>query len=82
MLVELHTKDKVVGIKQLKKALAEDRAKKVFVAGDADPKLIDPILERCREAGVEVEQVPTMAELGKACGIEVGAAVAALLRSL
>lgn len=82
MLVELHTKDKVVGIKQLKKALAGGRAKKVFVAGDADPKLTDPILERCREAGVEVEQVPTMAELGKACGIEVGAAVAALLRSL
>ena len=42
MLVELHTKDKVVGIKQLKKALAEGRAKKVFVAGDADPKLTDP----------------------------------------
>ena len=80
MLVELHTKDKIVGIKQLKKALAEGRAKKVFVAGDADPKLTGPVLDRCAEAGIDVEQVPTMAELGKACGIEVGAAVAALLR--
>ena len=38
MLVELHTKDKIVGIKQLRKALAEGRARKVFVAGDAAPQ--------------------------------------------
>ena len=79
MLVELHTKDKIVGIKQLRKALADGRARKVFVAEDADPKITSPILEQCRDAGVPVEQIPTMAELGKACGIEVGAAVAALL---
>ncbi len=80
MLVELHTKDKIVGIKQLRKALAEGRARKVFVAGDADPKLIEPILKECSNSSIEVEQVPTMKELGKACGIEVGAAVAALLK--
>lgn len=80
MLVELNTKDKIVGIKQLRKALSEGRAKKVFVAGDADPKLTGPILDQCRRDGVEVERVPTMAQLGKACGIEVGAAVAALLK--
>jgi large subunit ribosomal protein L7A len=79
MLVELQTKDKIVGIKQLKKALAEGRIQKVFAADDADPKLLQPILEQCREKNIPVEQVPTMAQLGKACGIEVGAAVAALL---
>ena len=80
MLSELSTKDKIVGIKQLKKALAADQAAKVFLARDADPKLTGPIAESCRKGGVAVEEVPTMAELGKACGIEVGAAVAALLK--
>ena len=79
MLAELYTTNKIVGIKQLRKALGEGRAKKVFLADDADPKLTAPILEQCREKGVETEHVPTMQELGQACGIEVGAAVAALL---
>ncbi len=81
MLVELHTKDKVVGMKQLRKALLEHRAEKVFLADDADPKLTAPVEAQCKESGVPVETVPTMLELGKACGIEVGAAVAALLKS-
>lgn len=80
MLCELDTKEKVVGLKQLKKALAEGRAAKVFMAQDADPKLIDPIRETCRTGSIPTEEVSTMAELGRACGIDVGAAVAALLR--
>lgn len=80
MLTELTSKNKVVGIKQLRKALRDGTAAKVFVARDADSKLIEPILEGCREADVPLEEVPTMAELGKACNIEVGAAVAALLK--
>lgn len=79
MLCELDSKNKVVGLKQLRKVLAEGRAAKVFTAQDADPKLTGPIKDACRASGVPMEEVPTMAELGKACGIEVGAAVAALL---
>ena len=81
MLSELQTKDKVVGIKQLKKALSDGRAAKVFLAQDADPKLLGPIRESCESGGVPMEEVPTMAELGRACGIEVGSAVAGLLRN-
>ncbi len=81
MLVELRTKNKVVGIKQLRKALQENRAEKVFLAQDADPKLIEPLEAQCREAGVPVETAATMLELGRACGIQVGAAVAALLKT-
>ena len=80
MLAELNTKEKIVGIKQLRKALNEGRARKVFAAEDADPKLTGPILDQCADGAVAVERVPTMAELGRACGIEVGAAVAALLK--
>ena len=80
MLTDLNTPNKVVGVKQLKKALRDGSAKKVFVAQDADPKLTDPICGSCQSAGVPVEPVPTMAELGKACGIAVGSAAAAIVR--
>ena len=43
---------KVVGIKQVKKALREGRALEVILADDADPALIEPLEEACREAGV------------------------------
>ena len=40
-LWELRTEQKVVGVKQLKKALREGRAQRVFLAENADPHLSD-----------------------------------------
>ena len=51
----------------------------VFLAEDADPRITGPVETLCRENGVETESVPTMTELGAACGISVGSAVAAIL---
>ena len=70
---------KVVGIKQVRKALREGRARKVFLADDADPALIEPLEQTCRDAGIEVERAGTMKELGRSCSIAVGAACAAVL---
>lgn len=80
MLHELKTAKKVVGIKQLRRALTDHTAKTVFVAKDADPLLTQPLKTLCRESGVELVEVATMAELGKACGIAVGAAAAAIVQ--
>ena len=80
MLDELKTEKKVVGIKQLRRALTDQTAELVFLAKDADPALTEPLMAQCREGGVEVVSDVTMAELGKACGICVGAAAAAILR--
>ncbi len=71
----------VVGAKQLKKALLSGRARRVFLAKDADPAVTEPIARLCREARVEASWVPTMTMLGKACGIDVGAAAAATLKT-
>ena len=81
MLSELSAREKIVGIKQLRKALRDNKAAKVFVAQNADPKLTQPIVDACREKNIPLVEVPTMEELGKACEIEVGAAVAALLNA-
>ncbi|MCR4443422.1 MAG: ribosomal L7Ae/L30e/S12e/Gadd45 family protein [Peptococcaceae bacterium] len=73
------TKKKTVGLKQTQKAVERGLASTVFVARDAEEKVRRPILEACRERGITVIEVDTMAELGKASGIQVGTAVAALL---
>lgn len=79
MLDELKTAKKVVGIKQLRKALAAGDVKKVFVADDADPSLTGPLVEQCRKLEIAVISVPTMKQLGAACEISVDAAAAAIL---
>ena len=69
----------VVGAKQLKKAVAAGRARYVFLAENADPAVTQPIEELCRLHQIQITWVPSMADLGKSCGIEVGAAAAAVV---
>lgn len=69
----------VVGMKQLKKALMANRATQVFLAQNADPALTEPLESLCQEKQVPCVWVDSMEELGRACGIEVGAAAAAIV---
>ncbi len=77
-----HLKDavRVIGLKQVRKAVQGGRAERVFLADDADARVTAPLSELCAAQGVPVEHAASMAELGKACGIDVGAAAAALTR--
>ena len=79
MSAELAAKEKVVGIKQTKRAIATGKAMKVFLAKDADPKLTEPLRAMCRLADIATVDAYAMAELGKGCGIAVGTAACALL---
>ncbi len=67
----------VVGAKQLKKALKNGNARRVFLACNADPAITEPIAALCQLNKVDVAWVRSMTDLGHACGIEVGAAAAA-----
>jgi len=49
-------------------------------ADDADVRVLQPLRELCGEKKVATENVATMADLGTACSIEVGAAAAAVLK--
>ena len=79
MLTELASQDKVVGVKQSRKAIREGRVKRVFLACDADPAITDPVAKSCQENGIPVEDGYTMVQLGHACRITVGASVVAVL---
>ncbi len=69
----------VVGAKQLRKAVLSGKAKCVYLAENADPALIEPLEKLCSEHHIHITWVPSMAELGAGCGIEVGAAAAAVV---
>lgn len=73
-------RSRVVGLKQTKKALEQDQASTVYLAEDADPYLKQEISNLCAAKKVQLKIIATKAELGKACGIDVGSATAALLR--
>ncbi len=76
----LNSIPKIVGTKQTTKALQNGQAHKVYLAKDADSHVTEPIRDLCRKHGVPVVEVETMAELGRACAITVGAAVAATIK--
>jgi len=81
VLAEIKNSPKVIGTKQVKKAINKGIAKKVFIAEDAEPHIIEPIKELCRQNQVEVSMVGNMDLLGNACGIEVGSATVALINN-
>ncbi len=79
MLTQLEHAEKVVGVKQTRRALNDGRAKEIFLARDADPNLTEPLSALAEEKGVAIRWTDTMKALGRACGIAVGAAVAAVI---
>ena len=71
---------KAIGAKQTVRAVEKGLAVKVYLADDADKRVVAPIALLCSQKEVEVDGVATMTELGKACGIEVAAAAVAVLK--
>ncbi|WP_223595873.1 50S ribosomal protein L7ae-like protein [Neobacillus bataviensis] len=70
----------IIGTKQTVKALKEGKVQEIFVATDAEPKVTGKIVEEALGFNVPVQYVDSMKKLGKACGIEVGAAAVAIIR--
>lgn len=71
----------VVGLKQTGRALEKGGVRSVYLAKDADTRLLRSIVDTCRGKQIQLIEVSSMDELGKACGIKVGAAVAAILEN-
>lgn len=76
---ELRDVPKVIGIKQTMKSLQKNEVVTLYIAKDAENRVTEPIETQAKAKGIQIIKVPSMKELGKAFGIEVGAAVAAIL---
>jgi large subunit ribosomal protein L7A len=64
-----------IGTKQTIKMVEQDEATEVLVAKDADPRITAKVVSLCIKHRVPVVYVESMKQLGKACSIEVGAAM-------
>ena len=80
MLDSLSLTNKVIGAKQTKKAIETGSAAAVYYAADAEARILTPVLSLCEASGIVIYKVDTMKSLGMACGITIGAAVAAVLK--
>ncbi|MBG9542277.1 50S ribosomal protein L7ae-like protein [Cytobacillus firmus] len=74
----LQAKSIIVGTKQTVKALKLGTIDEVVVASDADPRITAKVVNTANEMNVPIVYVDSMKKLGKACGIEVGAAAVAI----
>ena len=71
----------MIGFKQVKRALSEGKAEKVFLSEDCETKISAPIEELAKENSVQLLYIATMKELGALCGINVKASCAVVLKA-
>lgn len=71
---------KIVGTNQVKRALLNDKVEKVYIAKDAEGRVVKDIVDICNKKEVEIIYIETMKKLGQQCNIDVSAASAALLK--
>jgi large subunit ribosomal protein L7A len=80
-LIELKNKNKLkVGTKQSTRSILDKKAKTLFVAKDSEKHVVRNIVELAKQNNVQIVHVESMKKLGIACGIEVGAATAVILK--
>ncbi|RBW67749.1 50S ribosomal protein L7ae-like protein [Bacillus taeanensis] len=71
-------KDFIVGTKQTLKALQNNEVAEIVIASDADQRITNKVITLAKEQQIPISIVDSMKKLGKACGIEVGAAAVAI----
>jgi len=80
-LLEFKKQNKLkVGAKQAFRAISEGKAETLYVAKDSEEHVVKNVLDAAKAKDVEIVYVDSMKELGKACGIDVGAAAAVVLK--
>ncbi|WP_302816363.1 ribosomal L7Ae/L30e/S12e/Gadd45 family protein [Selenomonas flueggei] len=79
-LEKLRTARCVAGVHQVCKAVKSGTAETVFIAADADHRVLGALLAACAEAGLEPNRTATRAELGEYARLDVSAAAVAILR--
>lgn len=74
------TARRIVGARQVLRAIASRTLAHVYIARDADPFVTRPVMDACEKNGVRFTEVESMAALGAQSGIDVKASVAGVLK--
>ncbi len=72
---------KYVGLKQFIRSAREERIKYVVLAENADEKIKNEVRDIAKKDNIKVKSFPSKEALGKACGIDIGAAVVTVLKT-
>ena len=70
---------KVIGIKQCLKFIKLGKGKVLYVANDADARLISPLIELAEKENIKIVEISTMKELRLMSGIEVKSAASLII---
>ena len=71
---------KVIGTRQVLRALKAGTVSRVYICSDADTYIYQQVVRSAEEAGVPCVRTASMKELGMICGVDVPTAAAGLLR--
>lgn len=71
---------KVIGTRQVLRELKNNNVDTVLLAKDTDCVLLEEISQQCKVNHIDISWYDSMKKLGDACGIEVKAASAAVLK--
>ena len=69
-----------MGTKETLRAIKKGRVYRIFLAEDIDDDLKDKIYKAAESSNIKINVVESKLKLGRACGIDVAAASAALLK--
>lgn len=72
--------NRIVGLKQLLRELENETVQRIYIADDADLHVKGKIRKAVNGRAIEIIGVDSMEMLGGICGIDVGAACAAILK--
>lgn len=72
--------NRIVGTKQVLRAVKAGKLQRIYVANDVDTFLYQQVIRAAEAAEVPVTRVESMKELGEACGVQVAAAAAGIVK--
>lgn len=75
-------RERTVGTSSTTRAVERGLVTEVFLARDADRRVLNPLIALCREKGVKICWVDCQDALGAACGLQkLGASAVGILRT-
>lgn len=76
---DLKGKRLLIGIKQSTEAVQQNKASAAYVAKDAAAHIREPFENLCKDKQLPLHYFDTKQQLGRACGIDVGATCVVVL---
>ena len=73
-------KKRTVGTRETRKALEKGLLEGIFIAMDAEHRLVKPLIAAAKASGISIYYVETMKKLGAVCEVEVDTAIAGVLK--